>query len=213
MNSDKPNLRYKITLVGEQAVGKTSITRQYTEQVFTTNTLGTTGLELHRKSVVINNNNIQVIIYDSAGHERFRKIAESHYKGSNGLIVVYDITDSKSFELVCEWIEKLKSDNSDLEILLIGNKIDLTDRVITKETGLELSKKYNIEFMETSAKTGENVEESFLKIIEKIHKKEFKEVINKEKDDVLLKNEEYQKTNNKIVIDNNKKIKKNCCAS
>lgn len=228
MNSEKQAHRYKITLIGEQAVGKSSITRKYTKNEFSPNILGTTGLEIQKKELIINEEKIIVTIFDSAGHERFRKIAESHYKGSNGLIFVYDITDLKSFDIVSQWLQNIFSEKNQIEVLLIGNKNDLADsRQISKQDGVELANKWGIGFMETSAKTGENIQESFSSLINKIHNKKFE----KEKNDKNknLKSEENKLNANKlnsgisnnasenpqitIKIDDVKKNKKGCCAS
>lgn len=226
MNSEIQQHKYKITLIGEQAVGKSSITRKYTKNEFSANILGTTGLEILKKDLIINNDKIVVTIYDSAGHERFRKIAESHYKGSNGLIFVYDITETKSFEIVTEWLKNVFLENNEIEILLIGNKIDLSDnRLISKNEGLELANNFNVGFMETSAKTGENIQESFAYIIEKIHKKRIEKdnkdnqqtfnINNKNPSNDIHNNANIPKgTDNQVTIklDQVKKKKKGCCA-
>jgi len=221
---ERPIHKYKVTLIGEQAVGKSSITRKYTKNEFSANILGTTGLEIQKKELIINNEKINVTIFDSAGHERFRKIAESHYKGSNGLIFVYDITENKSFEIVSEWLNNIYSNKNEIEVLLIGNKKDLKEsRKIDKDDGIELANKYSIEFMETSAKTGENIQESFTSLINKIHIKSLeKQNLEKDKNlqsDQINKNSEgfvdNGNRNNQVVIkiDEAKKNKKGCCAS
>ena len=230
INPQKQASRYKITLIGEQAVGKSSITRKYTKDEFSANILGTTGLEIQKKELIINDEKIIVTIFDSAGHERFRKIAESHYKGSNGLIFVYDITEVKSFEIVNQWLQNIFSEKNEIEVLLIGNKTDLADsRQIAQKDGIELANKFGIGFMETSAKTGENIQESFSSLMNKIHfnnsEKQKREKNNN------LRNEENKdnnasgaqgagnNTNNAqnpqvtIRIDDVKKNKKGCCAS
>ncbi len=222
MISDKQPYRYKITLIGEQAVGKSSITRKYTKNEFSANILGTTGLEIQKKELNINDDKIIVTIFDSAGHERFRKIAESHYKGSNGLIFVYDITDSKSFEIVDQWLNNILNEKSEIDILLIGNKNDLAEsRQVQLNVGNGLAEKFGIEFMESSAKTGENIQESFSSIIKKIHKKTIdKENLEKNKNNTqnnINGNSNEVNTNEKnqvfIRIDDIKKNKKGCCAS
>jgi len=204
----------KIMMIGEQAVGKSSITKRYTEQIFITNIMGTAGLDMKQKIVNVLNENVNVILYDSAGHERFRKITEVQYKGSDGLVLIYDITDSKSFDWIIEWIDKLKLDNtSNMEIILLGNKIDLEGRQINKSHSQEIANKYNITLMETSALTGENVDEAFDKIIKNIYKN--KAALLK-KDDNESKTENGTEHNlingNKIKIDKNpNKDNKLCC--
>lgn len=225
---EKQVFRYKITLIGEQAVGKSSITRKYTRNDFSANILGTTGLEIQKKELLINDEKIICTIFDSAGHERFRKIAESHYKGSNGLIFVYDITESKSFEIVNQWLQNIFSEKNEIEVLLIGNKTDLAaSRQIPQKDGIELASKFGIGYMETSAKTGENIQESFSSLINKIHFKNFEKLKNEKNKN--LGNEENKDSNPvgqenggnanaqnpqvTIRIDDVKKNKKGCCAS
>ena len=197
----------KLMMIGEQAVGKSSLSKRYTDQIFISNIMGTAGLDLHKKLVSINEEIIKVVIYDSAGHERFRKITEVNYKGSDGLILVYDITDSKSFDWIIEWIDKLKSENiPNMEILLIGNKIDLESRVINSIQATNLGNKYNIPVMETSALTGENVNEAFSKIIQNIYNSKTLNIIKKDVEFNEIKDDFEMKK-----IENIKKKKKSCC--
>ena len=202
-------------MIGEQAVGKSSITKRYTEQIFITNIMGTAGLDMKQKIVNVFDEDVNVIIYDSAGHERFRKITEVQYKGSDGLVLIYDITDSKSFDWIIEWIDKLKLDNtSNMEIILLGNKIDLDGRQINKSHSQEIANKYNITLMETSALTGENIDEAFDKIIKNIFKS--KTALLK-KDDNENKTENMTENNmvngNKLKIDKNPNNEKKLCCN
>lgn len=221
MKKEDCRMKIKLMMIGEQAVGKTSLTKRYTEKVFSTNIMGTAGLDMHKKIVKINDENLNVTIYDSAGHERFRKITEVQYKGSDGLVLVYDITDSKSFDWIIEWIDKLKSENiPNMEIILIGNKIDLEGRKITRQETNELANKYNIPFMETSALTGENVDEAFTKIIQNIYHSKTLNIIKKQDENdpkfetILQNNMNNHHSTNKIIssLDNQvAKKKKSCC--
>lgn len=211
------SIKYKILMLGEQAVGKSSLVLRFTNNIFKYNIMGTAGLDLKKKDLKINDENITLLIYDSAGHDRFRKITEMQYKGSDGLILVYDTTDTKSFDWISEWIDKIKSPELDTEILLLGNKIDLPNRLINLEKAEDLAKKYNIGYIETSALTGENVDLAFSELIEKIHKKGicYK---NKKINNGYNYNNEYQEnlvTENKIHLNKNQNIKekkkKGCC--
>ncbi len=208
----------KIMMIGEQAVGKSSITKRYTEQIFVTNIMGTAGLDMKQKIVNVFQEDINVIIYDSAGHERFRKITEVQYKGSDGLILIYDTTDSKSFDWIIEWIDKLKIDNKpNMEIILLGNKIDLDGRQINKSHAEEIAEKYNIKLLETSALTGENVNEAFDYIIKKIYKSKSalykKDYIENNIENSNKNSIDHNLVNNKLKEDKNKNKKKNpfCC--
>ncbi len=173
MEAKKPEMSIKLLLLGDQAVGKSSLILRYADNEFNLNIMGTAGVDLKRKNVKINNENVKVNIYDTAGHERFKQIAKSQYKGTEGIIIIYDVTDKKSFDNVSIWMNHIK-ENSDtgVEIMLVGNKIDRTsERQVQTEDGLALSQKYGVNFMETSAKTGDNVDSTFLKLIQIIYNK------------------------------------------
>lgn len=224
MEKDKEeNLtKYKLMMLGEQAVGKSSLVLRYTKNKFQYNIMGTAGLDLKKKEVKINDENLNVAIFDSAGHDRFRKISEVQFKGSDGLILVYDTTDNKSFEWILEWLDKIKASHEDknMEILIVGNKIDLPNKAVLLEDALKRMEKYEINIIETSALTGENVENAFLKIIEKIHFKKMHNNLknfntnnnnnnaNNDKNELLV-------TDSKMKINLNKgnkeKKKKGCC--
>lgn len=204
-------MKIKLMMIGELAVGKSSLTKRFTEKIFVPNIMGTAGLDMHKKIVKINDEIINVIIYDSAGHERFRKITEVQYKGSDGLILVYDITDKRSFEWIIEWIDKLKSENySSMDILLIGNKIDLEDRKISENDLIELGNRFNVPIIETSALNGQNVDEAFNKIINNIYNSKTLNIIRKQ-DDLELKINDNGNERFKIDQNSNIKKKKGCC--
>ena len=171
----KPEHLIKLLLLGEQAVGKSSLIMRYTDNEFHFNIMGTGGMDLKRKKIIIGNDDVKVMIYDTAGHERFRSIAKTQYKGSQGVILIYDVTERKSFDRVIRWIESIKEDldPQNVEILLVGNKIDMiNEKVVSFSEGNELAKIFGVNFIETSAKTGENVESAFFTIIKKIYDKE-----------------------------------------
>ena len=94
------NREYRLLLIGEQAVGKSSIMNRYVENTFEINIIGTAGLDLKKKIIEINGEQIKIYIFDSAGQERFRSIAKNQYKKADGIILIYDITDKKSFESI-----------------------------------------------------------------------------------------------------------------
>lgn len=230
MEKDKEeNLpKYKLMMIGEQAVGKSSLVLRYTKNKFQYNIMGTAGLDLKKKEVQINDSNINVVIFDSAGHDRFRKISEVQFKGSDGLILVYDTTDNKSFEWILEWLDKIKAnkDDKNIEVLIVGNKIDLPNKVVFIEDARKRMEKYDICVIETSALTGENVEKAFSDIIEKIHFKKLNSNLkifntnnngNKENNEFLVSESNNIINNNKMKINLSKtgkeKKKKGCCSS
>ena len=165
---------YKLLLLGEQAVGKSSLLNRYVDNVFEVNIMGTAGLDLKKKTLNINGDSVKVLIYDSAGHERFRSIAKNQFSKADGIVIVYDITDKKTFEAVNMWFNlSNKEMTKENECLFIGNKIDLEEqRQVSFNEGNELAKKYNVAFIETSAKESLNVNEAFVKIVSNIYKKD-----------------------------------------
>lgn len=178
-NSYNPQEKqYKLLLIGEQAVGKSSLMNRYVNNVFEMNIMGTAGLDLKKKIVEINGEKIKVFIFDTAGQERFRSIAKNQYKKADAIIVIYDVTDRKSFELD-HWLKSIQAElESGTEGLLIGNKIDLTtSRVVSEKEGQELANQYKIPFIETSAKESLNVKDAFLKVIQSIYNREHKKEV------------------------------------
>lgn len=225
-NKDKDDLqiKYKLMMLGEQAVGKSSLVLRYTKNKFQYNIMGTAGLDLKKKELKINDELINVVIYDSAGHDRFRKISEVQFKGSDGLILVYDTTEAKSFDWILEWLDKLKSfEEKNLEVLVVGNKIDLPNKVINYEDATKRMEKYDIRIMETSALTGENVEKAFQSIIETLHFKKQMNIINQKNNNIKTHLTEDNNQHEIIIPENKAKInlsksskdkkKKSCCKS
>ena len=166
--------QYKLLLIGEQAVGKSSLMNRYVDNVFEMNIMGTAGLDLKKKIVEIKGEKIKIFIFDTAGQERFRSIAKNQYKKADGIIVIYDVTDRKSFENVNRWLDSIKAEiEGGTESLLIGNKIDLvSERVVSHKEGEDIAKSKNIPFIETSAKESLNVKDAFLKVINSLYQRD-----------------------------------------
>ena len=166
--------QYKLLLIGEQAVGKSSLMNRYVDNVFEMNIMGTAGLDLKKKIVEIKGEKIKIFIFDTAGQERFRSIAKNQYKKADGIIVIYDVTDRKSFESVNRWLDSIKTEiEGGTESLLIGNKIDLSsERVVSQKEGEDTAKSNNIPFIETSAKESLNVKDAFLKVINSLYQRD-----------------------------------------
>ncbi len=101
-------------------------------------------------------------IWDTAGQERFRTITKTYYKGAHGIILTYDVTDQNSFKNIRNWIKQIEANaQTSVKKVLVGNKCDKPDRVVTEEEGKKLADDYNMSFFETSAKTNQNVSEVF----------------------------------------------------
>ena len=194
--------RINLLALGNQEVGKTTFILRFTENTFKQLYLTTCGMDMQIKYITLpDNKNYKIFFYDTAGEERFKSITFSVLKNSDGIILMYDITNRKSFESISGWMESINDKKGkNCPIVLVGNKSDLSEkRVISKKEGENLANKYKLNFFETSNKTGKNIEESCLKLIDIIlEKQEFK----KEKDQKSYKLSQSVKINKK----NN-----NCC--
>lgn len=167
------NYIIKICLLGEANVGKTSLVYRFIENKFRGNYKSTLGVNLLKKDMNIEEfGNVSAQIWDLGGQESFRSLRKLYLEGANGALVIYDCTKRSSYEKLEDWILDFKEARADEPLLLIGNKDDLTDAIKVQESeGIELAKRYDMEFMPTSAKTGSNVESAFSGIIKRILKK------------------------------------------
>ena len=166
----KKEFLYKILLLGDSTVGKSSILMRYVENTFQESYLTTVGLDFKIKSVKINDENtVRVQIWDTAGQDRFRSITRNYFKGAHGIILIYDVTLKDSFYNVRNWLKQIREEVSEkVCIVLVGNKIDKEqDRIISTEEGEKIANEYGLKLFECSAKTGENIEETFLEVIKK----------------------------------------------
>ena len=172
MNSNEDSdIVFKILMLGDSEVGKSCFLMRYSDNVFVENYITTIGLDYKLKTIKLDSGKvIKVQLWDTAGQDKYRTIAKNYYKGSHGILLLYDITKISSFENIREWIQDIRQEVSPKSIIfLIGNKIDLTDqRKISKEQGEELAEEFKIPFFEASAKSGENVDEVFKALYEKI---------------------------------------------
>ena len=162
MSDDNCDLELKIAIIGDDKVGKTCFFSRYLNDVYSSNYKETIGAEFGAKSININDKIIKLYIWDTAGQEIFQALAETFYKGSKGVILMYDITNEESFKKLRDRIEELRENEPQAIIFLVGNKCDKPNRVVAEEEGKKLAEEYNIEFYETSAKTGQNVKKFFI---------------------------------------------------
>ena len=174
----------KILTLGDTSVGKSSIVLRFSDNKFDDKIFSTIGIDFKTKYIKLDKFSVKVLIWDTAGQEKFQNIAKQYYKGANGVLLIYDISNRKSFERIDFWLKELKENNriDELFLYLVGNKIDMEDkRVISFQEGEKYAKKNNINFFEVSAKSGKGVTELFNNVIngvmEKILKKNEKEEI------------------------------------
>jgi len=133
---------------------------RYAENTFTTNFFNTIGVDFKIKSVALDGKNVKLQIWDTAGQDRFRTITCSYYRGAQGIVVVYDVTDRDSFEAVKQWMMEIdKYAQENVIKMLVGNKSDMNDkRKVTVEEGQELANQYGVQFFEASAKSCNNID-------------------------------------------------------
>ncbi|KAK1333232.1 hypothetical protein QTO34_006772 [Cnephaeus nilssonii] len=131
------------------------------------------GIDFKIKTVELQGKKIKLQIWDTAGQERFHTITTSYYRGAMGIMLVYDITNGKSFENISKWLRNIDEHaNEDVERMLLGNKCDMDDkRVVPKGKGEQIAREHGIRFFETSAKANINIEKAFLTLAEDILRK------------------------------------------
>ncbi|MHA1520472.1 MAG: Rab family GTPase [Promethearchaeota archaeon] len=167
----------KIVLLGEGNVGKTSLVYRYIENRFSQDFKSTLGVNLLKKKVALEDEfagkSASVQIWDLGGQSAYRKLRKLYLEGSQGALVVFDVTSQQSFDALEDWIQSLiEIRGNDVPMIIIGNKIDLaSERVVTDEAAIEYGKKYNTDVIFTSAATGEKVEDSFRDLIMAIVRK------------------------------------------
>ena len=169
----EPSVTFKILTIGESGVGKTCILRRFVENKFLKNHLATIGIDFKTKTLNINNQEIKLKIWDTAGQERFRNITTQYYKGADGIVLVYDVTDEASYEKIREWMEQIHSNTQKEEIglVLLGNKCDMEPRNVTEDMGNKMAEELKTDYFETSALTGQGIKEAFEQLTKTIMKK------------------------------------------
>merc|ERR1712151_513219 len=177
MGSPLPNSRdmsyaylFKYIIIGDTGVGKSCLLLQFTDKRFRPDHDLTIGVEFGARLISIDNKQIKLQIWDTAGQEAFRSITRSYYRGASGALLVYDISRRDTFNHLTRWLEEARQNaNSNMAIMLIGNKCDLERREVSFEEGEKFAREHGLIFCETSAKTAQNVEEAFVQTAKKIY--------------------------------------------
>jgi len=164
----------RIIIIGDSGVGKSNIVMRYTKNQFNAELTTTTGVENQTKTVTIGNQKIRVQLWDLAGQERYRSMAKAYYRGTHGVfLLVLDITKKSSFENLIFWLNEVNEySNTDMTIMLLANKMDISNEQTVPSSELqEFAKKNNLFYEEVSAKDGTNIEKAFTVLIEEIYRK------------------------------------------
>jgi len=162
----------KYIIIGDSSVGKSSLLTQFTEQTFADIHDITVGVEFGAKLLNVNDRKVKLEIWDTAGQETFLAITRAYYRGSDGVILVYDIGNRQSFLSLERWLKECHENcaNSSLEVMVVGMKVDIPpeDRQVTEEEAREWATKKGLPFIEASARTAFNVENIFIQSATKI---------------------------------------------
>ena len=170
---------FKLVLIGDTGVGKSCLLMRVADDTFVETFITTIGVDFRFRMMKIGDKNVKLQIWDTAGQERFRTITSAYYRSGDGVIIVYDVGKRETFDHVREWFQEInKYTKPETLVLLIANKADRTDRVVSLAEGQMLAKELGISIIETSARTAENVESAFVRIAEQlIQKKSFVPVV------------------------------------
>eukprot|EP00029_Vermamoeba_vermiformis_P011761 TRINITY_DN6563_c0_g1_i1.p1 TRINITY_DN6563_c0_g1~~TRINITY_DN6563_c0_g1_i1.p1 ORF type:complete len:201 (-),score=43.65 TRINITY_DN6563_c0_g1_i1:100-702(-) len=172
---EKTNSQFRILLLGDSGVGKTSLLLRFVDNSFTDAFINNIGGDYREKQVTVGKASCTLQIWDTAGQERFRQITSSFYRGAHGILVVFDLNNRESFDnLQRGWMKDIhKYSTTSVSIILVGNKADTTqDRAVSLEDAKAYAEQMDIPYVETSAKSNTNVETTFMRLVESMLKNE-----------------------------------------
>ena len=209
---------YKIILVGDPGVGKTSILTKFVTNEFQSVYSSTIGVEFKLKDIYVNNNCARLKIWDTCGQEKFRAITRQYFKNSNGVFIVFDLTNKDTIKRLNVWMKDINDNiTNDFFVFLIGNKVDIKDRDISiSEEAKQFANNKKINYYEVSAKTGSGIYNVFEKMANKLVSKD---KMDKSRDSKInpiklgnksLNIDDYNKDRGTILYDDDKSISK-CC--
>ncbi|XP_051926503.1 ras-related protein Rab-26 isoform X2 [Hippocampus zosterae] len=183
------DIAFKVMLVGDSGVGKTCLLVRFKDGAFLAGSfISTVGIDFRNKVMSIDAVKVKLQIWDTAGQERFRSVTHAYYRDAHALLLLYDVTNKASFDNIRAWLTEIyEYTQQDAVVMLLGNKADSNhDRVVKREEGEKLAKEFGVPFMETSARSGLNVELAFTAVA-----KELKHRTMKEPDEPKFQLQEY----------------------
>ena len=204
----RSEVMFKVVIIGNTHVGKTSLMLRYADNVFRTKHISTIGVDFKIVNIKVGDTCVKLQIWDTAGQDRFRTISSTYYRGAHGAIVVYDVTSSQSFYNVEHWTNDMNAYNQNVYKILVGNKNDdpsgtSISKVIETKAAQTLAKQLNVNLFETSAKDDINVKEVFEDMAQELLKRD-----NLRRAQLTLKREQIQTIK---LSPKEKKKKKECC--
>ncbi|KAM3134933.1 hypothetical protein pb186bvf_012933 [Paramecium bursaria] len=154
---------FKIALIGSQNVGKSSIMTRFVDSQFNDSYLSTIGVDFKIKTIQVGDKVIKIQIWDTAGQERFQALTQTHYKGAHGCISVFDTTSKKSLDDAKRFLKLVIDEHGLIQesCYLVANKIDLDNRLVTTQDGQAAAQELGVNYIETSAKFGQNIANLF----------------------------------------------------
>eukprot|EP00002_Diphylleia_rotans_P027353 TRINITY_DN5481_c0_g1_i1.p1 TRINITY_DN5481_c0_g1~~TRINITY_DN5481_c0_g1_i1.p1 ORF type:complete len:203 (+),score=29.90 TRINITY_DN5481_c0_g1_i1:82-690(+) len=159
----------KLLLIGDSGVGKSSLLMRFCEDTFSPNFITTIGIDFKIRNVDMDGKRIKLQIWDTAGQERFRTITTAYYRGAMGIMLVYDVSEEKSFSSIRGWIRNIEQHATEsVSKMLLANKCDSEKRVVDASRGQAVADEFRIPFLETSAKSNHNVERAFMEMAKDI---------------------------------------------
>lgn len=162
---------FKIILIGDSGVGKTSILARFVGEEVVKSHISTIGIDFKMKCLSVDGKQVKIQVWDTAGQERYETITTQYYRRAQGIVLAYDITRKESFNSIRKWLRYVEEfAERDVKLTLIGNKSDLSEqRRVTVEEAEALAQEFNIPWFETSAYTGDHVDDTFLTITKQIY--------------------------------------------
>ncbi|CCI40920.1 unnamed protein product [Albugo candida] len=163
---------FKILLIGDAGVGKSSMLLRFTDDKFDGNLQSTIGVDFKVKMMQVDSSRIKVTIWDTAGQERFRTLTSSYYRGAQGIVLVYDVSRRETFESLDTWLREIEiyspAGGRDVVKLLVGNKVDKQERSISRKEAEDWARNKGMLFLESSAKTRIGILQVFDEVVQKI---------------------------------------------